>query len=47
MWMDDYLGGAVEDRSKIKRTIDAFLQRHNGEFKLIHRGYQLAIRKLI
>lgn len=47
MWMDDYGGGAVEDKGKIKRTMDAFLQRHNGEFELIHRGYQLAIRKLI
>ena len=47
MWMDDYMGGGVEGKGQIKRTMDAFLNRHNGEFKLIHVGYQLAIKKLI
>jgi predicted O-methyltransferase YrrM len=46
MWMDDYMGGGVEEKGQIKRTMDAFLNRHNGEFKLIHKGYQLAIKKL-
>ena len=42
MWMDDYLGG---DGIKIKNTMDAFLEKYNGQYELIHRGYQLAIRK--
>lgn len=42
MWMDDYGGG---DGIQIKNTMDAFLQKYNGQYHLIHRGYQLAIKK--
>ena len=43
MWMDDYMGG---DRISIKNTMDTFLKKHEGEYKVIHKGYQLAIRKI-
>jgi predicted O-methyltransferase YrrM len=43
MWMDDYGGG---EGLKIKRTMDMFLEKYQGQYDLIHKGYQLAIRKL-
>lgn len=43
MWMDDYGGG--EDDS-IKNTMNQFLMKYDGMYKLIHSGYQLAIQKL-
>jgi len=42
MWMDDYGGG---DGIKIKNTINEFLEKYNNQFELIHKGYQLAIKK--
>jgi len=42
MWMDDYNGG---DGIKIKNTMNNFLNHHEGKYKIIHIGYQLAIRK--
>ena len=42
MWMDDYGGG---DGKQIKNTMDAFLEKYRGQYELIHRGYQLAIKK--
>jgi predicted O-methyltransferase YrrM len=42
MWMDDYGGG---DGIQIKNTMDTFLQKYNGQYELIHKGYQLAIKK--
>lgn len=42
MWMDDYLGG---DDNQIKKTMDDFLEKYNGQYELINKGYQLAIRK--
>jgi hydrogenase maturation factor len=42
MWMDDYLGG---DGIQIKNTMNAFLEKYNGQYILIHSGYQLAIKK--
>jgi predicted O-methyltransferase YrrM len=42
MWMDDYGGG---DGIQIKYTMDKFLEKYNGQYELIHKGYQLAIRK--
>jgi len=42
MWMDDYGGG---DGIQIKKTMDNFLQKYKGQYDLIHKGYQLAIRK--
>lgn len=43
MWMDDY-GGGIE--GNIKNTIDKFLQKYDGQYTLIHKGYQIAIKKL-
>jgi predicted O-methyltransferase YrrM len=43
MWMDDYGGG---DGVQIKKTMDSFLQKYEGQYYLIHKGYQLAIRKI-
>lgn len=42
MWMDDYAGDTGGD---VAITMHEFLQKHDGQFKLIHRGYQLAIQK--
>ena len=43
MWMDDYLGG---DGIQIRRTMDAFVEKYKDKLMVIHREYQLAIRKL-
>jgi hypothetical protein len=43
MWMDDYDGG---DGIKIKNTMDDFLKKYNNQYEIIHKGYQLAIRKI-
>ena len=43
MWMDDYGWG---DGIKIKKTMDDFLEKYNGQYELIYKEYQLAIRKL-
>ena len=40
MWMDDYGGG-----DGIKNTMNSFLKKYHGQYKLIHQGYQLAIKK--
>jgi predicted O-methyltransferase YrrM len=42
MWMDDYGGG---DGIQIKNAMNQFLEKYNGQYKLIHMGYQLAIQK--
>jgi predicted O-methyltransferase YrrM len=42
MWMDDYLGG---DGIQIKNCMNQFLEKYNGQYELIHSGYQLAIKK--
>jgi predicted O-methyltransferase YrrM len=43
MWMDDYGGG---NDGIIKKTMDDFLAKYEGKYELIHKGYQLAIKKL-
>lgn len=43
MWLDDYCGGETMD---IKNTMDNVLSKLDGKFKIIHKGYQLAIKKL-
>lgn len=43
MWMDDYNGG---DGIQIKNVMDKFLEKYKNQYKLIHQGYQLAIKKL-
>lgn len=43
MWMDDYLGG---DGIQIKKAMDTVLQQYTGQYELIHKAYQIAIRKL-
>ena len=42
MWMDDYMGG---DGIKIRNVMDTFLEKYKGQYELIHKGYQLAIKK--
>lgn len=42
MWMDDYGGGSD---GSIRRTMDSFLVKYAGQYEIIHKGYQLAIRK--
>ena len=43
MWMDDYGGG---NDGSIEKTMDNFLVKYEGQYELIHTGYQLAIKKL-
>jgi predicted O-methyltransferase YrrM len=43
MWMDDYDGGVG---GKIKSAMHSFLDTIQGHYEFIHRGYQLAIRRL-
>lgn len=43
MWMDDYGGG---DGIQIRNTMNTFLQKYKGHYELIHKGYQLAIKKI-
>ena len=43
MWMDDYGGG---DGIQIKRAMDTFLEKYRGQYKLLHKGYQLSIVKI-
>ena len=42
MWMDDYGGG---DGIIIKNTMNAFLEKYIGHYEVIHKGYQLALKK--
>ena len=43
MWMDDYrVGNGIISKKKM----DYFLEKYNGHYELIYKGYQLAIRKL-
>lgn len=43
MWMDDYCGG---DGIQIKKAMDSFLKEYEGRYIVIHKGYQLAIKKI-
>ena len=43
MWMDDYEGGNAPNFCKI--PMHDFLRAYEGRCKVIHKGYQLAIRK--
>lgn len=45
LWMDDYGGGNHPNYCKI--PMDNFLKEHEGEYSLIHKSYQLAIKKII
>lgn len=42
MWMDDYEGG---HDNQIKNTMNTFLDNYNGQYELLYKGYQLAIKK--
>ena len=42
MWMDDYGG----NNGKIKPVMDRFLEKYKKDLKIIHKDYQIAIRKL-
>lgn len=42
MWMDDYGGG---DGIRIRDAMNSVLEKLKGNFELIHKNYQLAIRK--
>jgi hypothetical protein len=42
MWINDYEGGKCESN---KRIIDNFLEKYIGQYIVIHKGYQHAIRK--
>ncbi len=42
VWMDDYL----VDHGRLKKTLDKTIESLKGKHKVIHRGYQIAIKKL-
>jgi predicted O-methyltransferase YrrM len=42
MWMNDY--GGSNDRN-ITREIEGFLEKYKGQYEVIHKGFQFAIRK--
>jgi len=44
MWMDDYGGGNAPNLCKI--SMDYFLNKYKNQYQIIHKGYQLAIKKL-
>jgi predicted O-methyltransferase YrrM len=44
MWMDDYGGG---DGIRIKTVVDNFLKKYQHHCEVIHKGYQLAIKKTL
>ena len=44
MWMDDYWGG---DGIKIRNAMNYWLNENKEKFVLIHKGYQIAIKKII
>ena len=44
MWMDDYGGNTSVDKCKIH--MDKFLEKYKGQYKIIHKNYQLAIVKI-
>jgi len=44
MWMDDYGGG--NPGQKIRETMDGFYNQNSNRYKIIHKGYQLALQKL-
>lgn len=47
LWMDDYLyGDRKEHRCRPKVVIDAFLRDRAGTYEVLHKSYQLGIRKL-
>lgn len=43
MWMDDYRG----DDGRNMIPMDAFLEKYKGKYELIHKGYQLAIKRIV
>ena len=47
LWMDDYLyGNRKEHKGTPKDVIDYFLEKNKGKYKIIYKGYQIAIRKI-
>ena len=44
MWMDDYGGGNYPNYCKI--PMDKFLNEYNGKYLIIHKGYQLGLKKI-
>ena len=46
MWMDDY-GGNTTNHGKVKIWMDNWLKKHDGEYKILHKKYQLAIQKCV
>lgn len=44
LWIDDYLCRS-NGVNKIKNTIDIFLSKYKSQYKIIHNGYQIALKK--
>lgn len=46
LWIDDYLyGDRKEHKGRPKDVIDDFLVEYEGQYEIIHKGYQIAIKK--
>ena len=43
MWLDDYMGG---DTGVIKNVMDKFYELNRDRYIIIHKGYQLGLRKI-
>lgn len=47
LWMDDYLyGNRIEHNGTPKDVIDQFLLEYTGKYEILHKAYQIAIRKI-
>lgn len=44
MWMDDYMGNTTND-GKCCIHIDRALEQYSDQYKILHKNYQLAIKK--
>ena len=47
MWMNGYDDGGYGDGDVIKKVMDDFLDKYAGQYVVVHKGYQLAIRRIM
>jgi len=47
MWMNGYDDGGYGDGDVIKKVMDDFLDKYAGQYIVVHKGYQLAIRRIM
>jgi hypothetical protein len=47
MWMNGYDDGGYGDGDVIRKVMDDFLDKYAGQYIVVHKGYQLAIRRIM